>query len=71
VIKIDPQLEEVARGDIPARYAHVIGVSVAPSGRFAVVMQTTNEGAAIEFDETVAERVVRRPRFAGHFGGQS
>jgi hypothetical protein len=57
MIAIDPQLEEVARGDIPVRYTHVIGVSIAPSGRFAVVMQTTNEGAAVEFDETVAERV--------------
>jgi hypothetical protein len=57
VISIDPQLEQVARGDIPERYTHVIGVSIAPSGRYAVVMLTTNEGAAIEFDETVAERV--------------
>jgi hypothetical protein len=57
VISIDPQLEAIARDDIPARYAHVVGVSIAPSGRFAIVMLTTNEGAAIEFDQTVAERI--------------
>jgi hypothetical protein len=57
VISIHPQLEETARGDIPAQYTHVIGVSIAPCGRYAVVMLTTNEGAAIEFDETVAERI--------------
>ena len=56
-ISIDPQLEEVARGDIPAHLTRVIGVSLSPSGRYAVVMLTTNEGTAIEFDETMAERV--------------
>jgi hypothetical protein len=57
VIAIDPQLEEVARGDIPERYARVVGVSIAPSGRYALVMLTTNESTTIEFDQTVAERV--------------
>jgi hypothetical protein len=57
VISIDPQLEEVAGGDIPAPFTHVIGVSLAPSGRYAVVMLSTNEGAGIEFDQTVAELV--------------
>jgi hypothetical protein len=57
VVAIDAQLEEVARGDIPAQYARVIGVSVSPSGRYAIVMLATNVGGAIEFDETVAERI--------------
>ena len=57
MVAIDPQLEEVARGDIPPRYARVVGVSIAPSGRYAVVLLATNEGEAIELDETVAERV--------------
>jgi hypothetical protein len=67
VISIDPQLEDTARGDIPAEYAHVIGVSIAPSGRYAVVMLTTNDGAAIEFDQTVAERI--GDRWAGLSSG--
>ena len=67
VISIDSQLEEVARGDIPERYTHVIGVSVAPSGRYAVVMLTTNEGTAIELDQTVAERI--GDHWVGLFGG--
>lgn len=57
VIDIDPQLEQVAREDIPADQAHVVGVSIAPSGRYAVVMLIAGEGCAAEFDETVAERI--------------
>jgi hypothetical protein len=57
MIEIDAQLELVARADIPPGQAHVIGVSVAPGGRYAVVMLVVGEGSAIEFDETVAERV--------------
>jgi hypothetical protein len=57
VIPIDPQLEAEARGDIPPEHAHVIGVSIAPSGRYAVVMLTVGEGPAMGFDETVAEHV--------------
>ena len=54
---IDPELERVARYDIPPQYARVIGVSVAPGGSYAVVMLETNEGTATEIDQTVAERV--------------
>jgi hypothetical protein len=57
MIWIDPQLAEIARDDIPERYAHVVGLSIAPSGRYAVVMLMTNEGEAIELDQTVAEHV--------------
>jgi hypothetical protein len=57
VIEIDPQLAQVARGGIPEKYTHVFGVSIAPSGRFAIVMQMAGEGSAVEFDQTVAERV--------------
>jgi hypothetical protein len=57
MIEIDPQLEQAARQDIPDDQAHVIGVSIAPSGRYAVVMLIAGEGPAAEFDETVAERV--------------
>lgn len=57
MIDIDPQLERVARDDIPIDQAHVVGVSIAPSGRYAVVMLIAGEGSAAEFDETVAERV--------------
>jgi hypothetical protein len=57
MFSIDPMLAEIARDDIPERYAHVVGLSIAPSGRYAIVLLTTNEGAAIELDETVAERV--------------
>jgi hypothetical protein len=32
-------------------------VSIAPSGRYAVVMLTVGQGSALEFDETLAERV--------------
>src|SRR2546425_8410610 len=57
MIEIDPQLARVARGDIPERHTDVVGVSIAPSGRYAIVMLTAGEGPAREFDETVAERV--------------
>jgi hypothetical protein len=57
MISIDPQLAQVARGDIPEQYTHVVGVSIAPSGRYSIVMLTTGEGPAMEFDQTVAERV--------------
>jgi hypothetical protein len=57
MIEIDPQLELVARGDVPADQAHVVGVGIAPSGRYAVVMLIVGEGSAMEFDETVAECV--------------
>lgn len=60
MIPIDPQLEEVARGDVPPQYAHVVGVSVSPNGRFAIVALTTNEGTAVELDITVAERAEER-----------
>lgn len=60
MIHIDPQLERVGREDIPADQAHVVGVSIAPSGRYAVVMLVAGEGSAAEFDETVAERVGNR-----------
>ncbi|HJU35882.1 MAG TPA: hypothetical protein VJ716_00500 [Gaiellaceae bacterium] len=54
---LDPDLELIARGDVPAEHADLIGASVAPDGRFAVVMLAVGEGQAAEFDETVAERV--------------
>jgi hypothetical protein len=57
MIEIDPQLARVARGDIPEKDSHVLGVSIAPSGRFAIVMLAAGEGPAMEFDQTVAERV--------------
>jgi len=57
MIEIDAQLARVARGDIPEQHTHVLGVSIAPSGRFAIVMLTAGEGSAMEFDQTVAERV--------------
>jgi hypothetical protein len=57
VIDIDPELEAVARGDVPTQYAHVVGASLSPDGRFAIVALTTNEGAAVELDMTVAARV--------------
>jgi hypothetical protein len=57
MIEIDPQLARVAQGDIPEKHTHVLGVSIAPNGRFAIVMLAAGEGSAIEFDQTVAERV--------------
>jgi len=57
MIEIDPELARVARGDIPEEHAHVIGVSIAPSGRYAIVMLTAGRGSGMEFDQTVAERV--------------
>ena len=57
MIEVDPQLELVAREDIPPDQAHVIGFSIAPNGRYAVVMLVAGEGPAMEFDQTVAERV--------------
>jgi hypothetical protein len=57
MISIDRQLEAEARGDIPREHTHVVGVSIAPSGRYAVVLLTAGEGSAMEFDETVAERI--------------
>jgi len=62
VIQIEPQLEAVARADIPPGEASVVGVSIAPSGRYAVVMLRVGDGPAAEFDETVAERVGDRWR---------
>src|SRR5229473_1968779 len=67
---MDPQLEETARGDIPPEHTHVIGVSIAPSGRYAVVMLTAGEGLAMEFDETVAEHISDQ-WFAGSSGTPS
>ena len=55
MVEIDPELELLARGDIPESAAHIVGVSVAPSGRYAVVMLTAGQEPSIEFDETVAE----------------
>jgi hypothetical protein len=57
MLTIDPELERIARGDIPARYTHVVGVSISPNGKYAVVLLTTNEGNAVELDQTVAERI--------------
>jgi len=57
MIEIDPQLARVARDDIPEQHTHVLWASSAPSGRFAIVMLTTGEGSAMQFDQTVAERV--------------
>lgn len=67
MIPVDAQLEAEARGDIPAEHSHLIGVSIAPSGRYAVVMLTVGEGPAMEFDQTVAERV--GDRWSGLFSG--
>jgi hypothetical protein len=60
MIEIDPQLERIVREDIPDDQAHVVGASIAPSGRYAVVMLIAGEGPAAEFDETVAERIGER-----------
>lgn len=57
LISIDDQLLQVARGDIPARYTHLVGVGISPNGRYAVVLLTTNEGTAIELDQTYARKV--------------
>ena len=57
MFEIDPQLPRAAREDIPEQHVHPVGVSIAPSGRFAIVMLTAGEGPAMEFDQTVAELV--------------
>jgi hypothetical protein len=57
MVELDPQLELVAREDIPPDQARVIGFSIAPNGRYAVVMLITGEGPAMDFDQTVAECV--------------
>lgn len=57
MIEIDPQLERVSRQDVPADQAHVVGLSIAPCGRYAVVTLIVGEGSAMEFDQIVAERV--------------
>jgi hypothetical protein len=45
------ELVRVARGDIPARYAHPIGISVAPDGTAAVVVLGVNEEPFAEIEE--------------------
>lgn len=71
MIEIDPQLLAEVRDDIPERYAHPVGVSISPSGRYAIVMLLTNEGAAVELDENVAEYVDGEWRGVMSSGGPS
>lgn len=48
--------EEAARGDIPARYARAVAVSVSPEGRRACVLLLTNEEPRLYPYEVIVER---------------
>ena len=52
--------EEAARGDIPARFARALGVSISPSGNSALVVLATNEPPTIEPYVVSCERVAAR-----------
>jgi hypothetical protein len=51
MIEIDAQLARVARGDIPEQHTHVLGISIAPSGRFP---HHRDSGARVTFPNTGA-----------------
>jgi hypothetical protein len=50
------QLVAVARGDIPARYVHPLGISISPNGDAAVVLLDTNAGSTPYPYQVVCER---------------
>jgi hypothetical protein len=50
------QLVRAARGDIPARYAHPLWISVAPDGEHALVVLGLNEEPYVELEEIECRR---------------
>jgi hypothetical protein len=50
------ELFDVARGDIPERHTHLVGVSIAPGGEHAIVLLAANQPPAVELDQTVCHR---------------
>jgi hypothetical protein len=62
MIEIDPELERTARADIPDGQARVVGVSIAPSGRDAVVMLIAGDRTAAASTFTVADVTHTEPQ---------
>jgi hypothetical protein len=65
------ELVGVARGDIPARYAHPIGISVAPDRTEAVVVLGVNEEPFADIEEVDCFREGGRWHAASSSNGRS
>jgi hypothetical protein len=55
MLDVDLQLAAEARDDIPPEHAHVVGASISPDGRHALVWLLVSEGENPYFDEAVLE----------------
>jgi hypothetical protein len=60
-MSVDPEVEyaalvQVARGDIPERFARLLAVAVSPDEQHAVVLLQTNEPPAVELYEVICHR---------------
>jgi hypothetical protein len=63
------QLLAEARGDVPAEYAKLVGLSIAPWGTHAIVLLAMNEPPAIELEQVVCSRKPGGQWEAGMSGG--